>query len=317
MPFKLIRADITKLQVDAIVNAANRTLLGGGGVDGAIHRAAGPGLLEECKTLRGCETGQAVLTNGYDLPAKYVIHTVGPVWHGGKSNEEHLLRNCYINSLKLAASQEFETLAFPLISSGVFGYPKDKALAVAIDEITGFLTHHEITVYLVIFDQQSYQISKSLYDSVEAYIDAHYVKAMQEKDSRYEIHQSCSMSSRHLEDLMDELEATFSEHLLRLIDQKGLSDVETYKRANVDRKLFSKIRSDAHYSPSTDTAIAFAIALRLNLDETKDLLGRAGYALSRSNKFDVIIEYFIRHKNYNIHEINETLFAFDQHLLGV
>lgn len=337
MPFEIIRADITTLEVDAIVNAANHTLLGGGGVDGAIHDAAGSELLDACAKLGGCETGKAKITNGYRLPAKHVIHTVGPVWAGGGNGEENLLRACYRNSLKLAIENALESIAFPLISSGVYGYPKDRAIQVAVSEISEFLLQHDLNVYLVVYDKKAFVLSEKLFSSISSYIDDHFVL---EKNVFYQrntvafeasalMEPAAPKSSdakkaniiytklRNLEEVLDELQETFSEHLLRLIDVKGKTDVETYKRANIDRKLFSKIRSDKHYRPSKSTAIAFSIALELSLDETKDLLQKAGFALSRSSKADLIIEFFIREGNFNIHEINEALFAFDEPLLGI
>lgn len=333
MPFEIIRADITTLGVDSIVNAAKSTLLGGGGVDGAIHKAAGPGLLEECKRLGGCAIGQAKITKGYNLTAEFVIHTVGPVWNGGNNNEEQLLISCYRNALLLAVEKGLQSVAFPLISSGIYGYPKDQALRVAVSVITEFLMEHDLMVYLAVYDKKAFAFSEKLFVSVKAYIDDHFVDEHADHGRRRSAEENnpvmesacfyeeadfnnAPMQSRSLEDVLAELENTFSEHLLRLIDQKGKTDVETYKRANVDRKLFSKIRKDCHYKPSKTTAIAFAVALELNLDETRDLLLKAGYALSPSYKFDLIIEYFIREGSYNIHEINETLFAFDQPLLG-
>ncbi|MBE0450836.1 MAG: O-acetyl-ADP-ribose deacetylase [Clostridia bacterium] len=320
MPFEIIRADITQLKADAIVNAANHSLLGGGGVDGAIHKAAGPGLLDECKTLGGCKTGESKITKGYNLSAEYVIHTVGPVWEGGTKGEEKLLRACYRSTLELAVDHNFESIAFPLISSGVFGYPKDQAIQVAISVISEFLMDHDLMIYLVVYDQKAFVLSEKLFASVKAFISDNYVEehhiANENRDYEMEV---CyySKSMRSLDDVLEELQETFSEHLIRMIDLKGKTDVETYKRANVDRKLFSKIRSDKFYRPSRTTVIAFSIALELNLDETKDLLEKAGFALSRSSKFDLIVEYFISEENYNIHEINEALFAFDQALLGV
>ena len=334
MPFEIIRADITKLCVDAIVNAANTSLLGGSGVDGAIHSAAGPDLLAECKTLGGCETGQAKITKAYNLPAKYVIHTVGPVWEGGIKSEELLLRSCYKNSLELAIKYGLTSVAFPLISSGIYGYPKEKALQVAMSVISEYLMTYELSIFLVVYDKKAFVLSEKLFSSVQEYIDDNYIdeKAIynhsrdkeirmlsetqvfqaEEIDSMYS-----SKSIRSLDDVMEELQETFSEHLIRQIDLKGKTDVEIYKRANVDRKLFSKIRNDKYYKPSKSTVIAFSVALELNLDETKDLLQKAGFALSRSSKFDLIIEYFISEENYNIYEINEALFAFEQTLLGV
>ena len=330
MPLEIVRNDITKMEVDAIVNAANESLLGGGGVDGAIHYAAGPGLLAECKTLGGCKTGKAKITSGYNLPAKYVIHTVGPIYKDGKHGEKALLESCYRESLALAKAHNCETVAFPLISSGVYGYPKDQALKVAIDVISDFLLENEMSVYIVIFDKAAYKISEKLFADIAEYIDETYV------DEHTDYHREsmrlnmpmqpimaadmCECKAMATDDDLDEIikqiDESFSQMLLRKIDEKGMTDAECYKKANIDRKLFSKIRSDVHYKPSKPTAIAFAISLELTLSETEDMLKKAGFALSHSNKFDIIIEYFISKGNYNIFEINEALFAFDQSLLG-
>lgn len=327
MPLQIIRQDITKMEVDAIVNAANETLLGGGGVDGAIHEAAGRGLLAECRTLGGCKTGMAKITGGYNLPAKYVIHTVGPVYNDGNHGEKALLEACYRNSLALAKEYKCETVAFPLISSGVYGYPKDKALKVAIDVISDFLLENEMMVFVVIFDKKAYRISEKLFSDIKEYIDDNYVEmhtdCLRERP-RFKRAESVRLFDcasvpvvPDLDAKLKEIDESFSQMLLRKIDEKGMTDAQCYKKANIDRKLFSKIRSDIHYKPSKPTAIAFAISLELSLAETEELLKKAGFALSRSNKFDIIIEYFISCKNYNIFEINEALFAFDQSLLGV
>ena len=330
------------MTVDAIVNAAKESLLGGGGVDGCIHRAAGPELLVECRTLGGCKTGDAKITKAYRLPCKYVIHTVGPVWNGGQYGEKEKLVSCYRASLTLAKEHKCEPVAFPLISSGIYGYPKDQALRVAVDTIGEFLMENDMTVYIVIFDRAAYQISGKLFADIAEYIDDHYVDAhtdscrerlrrlnrLESKASKVCedaalgfmaapcAPMSMSVTSGSLDNVLDELDAGFSETLLKLIDRTGKKDSEIYKKANVDRKLFSKIRNNPDYKPSKTTAIAFAIALELDLEETKDFIARAGFALSRSSKFDVIIEYFIKQKNYDVFAINEALFAFDQSLLG-
>lgn len=353
MPLEIVRNDITKMKVDAIVNAANPSLLGGGGVDGCIHRAAGAGLLEECRTLGGCETGSAKITGGYGLPCRYVIHAVGPVWRDGRHGERDLLASCYRTSLELAREHGCESVAFPLISSGAYGYPKDQALRVAVDTISEFLFRNDMTVYIVIFDRRSYQISAKLFRDVEEYVDDHYVEERADRnDTRRrrrlfpewetelmrsaelledldEVHERVprglaqkrgpmgpAAPLENLSEVVSRIDESFSRMLLRKIDERGMTDVECYKKANIDRKLFSKIRSDADYRPSKSTALAFAIALELPLDEAKDMLMKAGFALSRSSKFDVIIEYFIRNGNYNVFEINEALFAFNQSLLG-
>ena len=329
MPLQIVRNDITKMKVDAIVNAANSSLLGGGGVDGAIHAAAGPELLQECRTLGGCETGNAKITGGYHLPCKYVIHAVGPVWQGGQFHEKELLESCYRTSLELAKIHECESIAFPLISSGIYGYPKDQALKVAMDVIRDFLFGNEMQVYLVIFDKAAYQISEKLFADIEEYIDDNYVDVHTDyrRESmrmnmpmrplmQYDVCESKCLMTEDLDSKLKQIDESFSELLLRKIDEKGMTDAECYKKANIDRKLFSKIRSNAGYKPSKPTAIAFAVALELSLEETEDMLRKAGFALSNSNKFDIIIEYFISRGNYNIYEINEALFAFDQSLLG-
>ncbi len=391
MPFQIIHADITTLFVDAIVNAANPSLLGGGGVDGAIHRAAGPALREYCAGLGGCQVGQAKRSPGFALPAKWVIHTVGPVWCGGSRNEEALLAACYQNCLALALETGCESLAFPLISAGAYGYPKDQALQIAVREIGAFLLQHEMEVTLCVYDRASYQLSGRLFSEVRSYLDrwlpeldfsrepgrkwaldsmaaqanaappmAAYAAAKapasqapakrqkktlfslpgKKKGSKQEAQaaapsQSAPSVQEAQEALSDAeytsfgaarpaeldqrlrcLDESFSQMLLRKIDEKGMTDAACYKRANVDRKLFSKIRSDPAYRPSKPTAIAFAVALELPLPEARELLMKAGFALSHSNKFDIIIEYFLANGKYDIFEINETLFAFDQTLLG-
>lgn len=346
MPLQIVRNDITKMKVDAIVNAANSSLLGGGGVDGCIHRAAGPELLAECRTLGGCETGSAKITDAGKLPCKHVIHAVGPRWRDGKHGEREQLVSCYRTSLALAKENGCETVAFPLISSGIYGYPKDQALRVAIDTISDFLLSNDMTVYIVIFDKKAYRISGKLFSDIAEYIDDNYVdehtdnyserlrrlnafrdiedvpeiKFDEEADEAPEpiTGMSPMMASKamSLDDALTQIDESFSEMLLRKIDASGMTDAQCYKKANIDRKLFSKIRSDRLYKPSKTTAIAFALALELSLDETKDMLMKAGFALSHSNKFDIIIEYFIQSGNYNVFEINEALFAFDQSLLG-
>ena len=328
MPLQIVRNDITTMKMDAIVNAANESLLGGGGVDGAIHRAAGPELLAECRTLGGCKTGQAKITKGYRLPAKFVIHTVGPVWRGGGHGERELLVSAYRSSLELARANGCKTVAFPLISSGVYGYPKDQALKVAVDTIGEFLLSHDMTVYLVIFDRAAYTIGGKLFADIAAYIDDCYVDA--HTDNRETQRRRMALASMPMEEdalapiaapadldeALSKLDESFSQMLLRKIDERGMTDAQCYKKANIDRKLFSKIRSDVHYKPSKPTAMAFAVALELPLEEAREMLEKAGFAFSHASKFDIIVEYFIAHRNYNIFEINEALFAFDQSLLG-
>lgn len=351
MPLQIIRNDITKVACDAIVNAANTSLLGGGGVDGAIHRAAGTQLLAECKTLGGCKTGQAKITLGYRLPCRYVIHTVGPVWRDGMHGEPALLRSCYENALQLALEHGCQSVAFPLISAGAYGYPPEQALRVATDAIGAFLQQQEMEVFLVVFDRRSFSIGQKRFSDIQQFIDDRYVSVHTAKErprlrpevqaarasmqsappppadvfsaSRAPVPHAPSVAAPEdalaMDALREELrrmDESFSQMLLRKIDEKGMTDAQCYKRANIDRKLFSKIRSDVHYRPSKTTAIAFALALELPLWETQDLLRKAGFALSHSSKFDIIVEYFIRQGNYNVLELNEALFAFDQSLIG-
>lgn len=349
MPLEIIRNDITKMKVDAIVNAANTMLTHGGGVCGSIHRAAGEELAAECKLLGGCKVGEAKITKGYRLPCRYVIHTVGPRWFDGKRDEKELLTACYTASLSLAVEHACESVAFPLLSSGAFGYPKDQALRTAVDAISTFLMSHDLQVYLVVFDRASYQIGEELASDIKAFIDDRYVTEhtvarqmeypcaqapaiLKKPKTKKRLNvQECGEKSVPLQpfattdefniedDLkikLKNLDESFSQMLLRKIDEKGMTDAACYKKANIDRKLFSKIRGDVHYKPSKPTAVAFAIALELSLNETKEMLQKAGFALSHSSVFDLIIEYFIQKRNYNIFQINEVLFAFDQSLLG-
>lgn len=347
MPLLIVRNDITKMQTDAIVNAANASLLGGGGVDGAIHRAAGPGLLEECRMLGGCETGSARVTKGYKLNCKYIIHTVGPQWRDGKHGEETLLRSCYDASLRLAAEKDCESIAFPLISSGIFGYPKAEALRVAESAIRDFLEDHDMTVYLVVFNRDAYLIGTALFDDITAYVDDNYVEEHTDHHTRNlslvnhdfgarkalrkgqaplgflrseakaeSLCEAAPVGAASLEDALKMLDESFSQMLLRKIDESGMTDAQCYKKANIDRKLFSKIRSDVHYKPSKPTVLAFAAALELNMSETTELLRKAGFALSRSSKFDIIVEYFLSNGIYDIFRINDALFSFDQPILG-
>ncbi len=349
MPLQIIRNDITKIECDAIVNAANSTLLGGGGVDGAIHKAAGRGLLLECMKLGGCKVGQAKITKGYNLPCKYVIHTVGPKWKGGNNGERGLLENCYKNSLALAKENNCESVAFPLISSGVYGYPMNEAFKIAVDAVAEFLMHNDMLVYIVVYNKNALAAGGKLFADIAQYIDDNYVAEHSPYDSRrinnhgesiplpqtrfLDVEESvvlsddyctaippcespkCSASS--LDDFLKEtIDESFSQMLLRKIDEKGMKDSECYKKANIDKRLFSKIRSNPDYKPSKATVLAFCIALELPIAETTEMLTKAGFALSHSNKFDIIVEYFIKQNNYNIFEINEALFAFDQSLLG-
>ena len=335
MPFEIIRQDITNMKTDAIVNPTNNELKPTGGVCGAIFEKAGYEILEKkCKKIGYLETTEAVITKGYNLDCKYIIHTVGPIWDNAKSDNATLLYNTYTNCLKLAKSKKCNSIAFPLISSGNFGYPKDKALDIATNAIKNFLLENDMLIYLVVFDRESFKINKDLFDSITQYIDDNYVEFNKYKfrhntpesldDLSISILENVNRKSsiykiesvdKNLLDALSKAEDTFSQYLLKLIDSSGMTDAQVYKKANIDRRLFSKIRNNKDYTPSKPTVLSLAIALELNLDKTNDLLRKAGFALSHSNKFDIIIEYFISNQIYDIYKINETLFSFDQNIL--
>lgn len=366
MPFEIVRNDITNMCVDAIVNTASPKPVIGYGVDAGMHQKAGPKLLEARQRIGNIRVGDAAVTPGFDLPAKYVIHTVGPVWQGGGYNEEKLLRSCYERSLKLAKRHRCQSVAFPLMSAGNHGFPKPLALQIAMNTISEFLMKSEMQVYLVVFSRDAFRLSEKLFRSVSSFIDENYileanlkqyglgdkcaVRGIQQEmvlreqmRRRQAAEESCCYEAMPapmaaepphpkaakrslgipfkkakptLAELLNETDAGFSETLLKLIDQTGKKDSEIYSKANVSRQHFSKIRNNPAYKPTKATAIAFAIALELDLEQTRDLIGRAGYALTNSSKFDVIIMYFIREGNYNMFDINAALFEFDQSLLG-
>ena len=338
MPFEIVRNDITNMQVDAIVNTADPHPVIGAGVDSMIHQKAGPRLLQARQKIGSIAMGCAAVTPAFGLNAKYVIHTVGPVWDGGSYGEEILLRNCYDNSLKLASKRRCRSVAFPLISTGNYGFPKDKALQIAISAFSEFLLEHEMQIYLVVFDRKAFKLSERLFQGVASYIDQNYVDVCQRatygvaekiRRSRRRPDMDCATGALReckpcaampkaasLEDMLKQADAGFTETLLKLIDKTGKKDSVIYKRANLSKQHFSKIRNNPSYQPTKPTAIALALALELDLEQTRDLIGRAGFALTNSSKFDLIIQYFIEHKNYNVVEINLALYEFDQSLLG-
>ena len=340
MPFTIVRNDITKMEVDAIVNSANPRPIIGLGTDSAIHEAAGPALLSARQKIGDIVPGCAAITPAFDLHAKYVIHTVGPVWDNGSYGEEALLRSCYDRSLQLAVEYGCRSVAFPLIATNNYGFPKDKALQIAISAFSAFLLEHELQIYLVVFDR----LSEKLFQNVASYIDQHYVEewektiygakgntsrqrmARQQDRNLYreyaceEQMTPCAPMAKpkkaSLADMLKKADAGFTETLLKLIDKTGKKDSEIYKKANISKQHFSKIRNNPQYQPTKATALALAIALELDLEKTKDLIGRAGYALTNSSKFDLIVSYFIEQGNYNVVEINIALYEFDQSLIG-
>lgn len=320
MPMKIIRNTIVNVKADAIVNSANPKVRIGSGVDTCIHKAAGPTLFKFREQIGEIRVGEVKITPGCNLDCKYVIHTVGPKWIDGKHEEESLLASCYKNSLHLAKEYECTSIAFPLISSGNYGIPKDLALRVASNAIQDFLFTYEMDVYLVVYDETSYQLSKNLSDSIESYMDKNYVDeqihafpTFFKRASRVE---ECYLEELTLEDMMEDMEDTFSESLMNYIIKKDLNEVHVYKKANMDRRLFSKIRSNKDYKPSKINAIALALALELDLEETKAFISKAGYSLTHTSKFDIIVEFFILNKNYNVFQINEALFKYNQPTIG-
>ena len=319
MPLQIIRNSITKIKCDVLVNSANPKPMIGYGVDSQIHEAAGPSLLEERKQIGNIDVGNVSVTKGYNLNCKYVFHTVGPKWE--HENALSLLEKCYQNCLNKAIELQVNSIAFPLISTGTYGFPKDKALEIARNTICNFLNNHELKVILVVFDETSFMLSKKLVDDVQSYIDKHYV------EEHYKLRKVCSKRNLIEEpvirecsiesiDFMKEIESTFSESLMDIIIKKDYIEKDVYKRANIDRNLFSKIRNDKYYQPKKITAIALAIGLKLNLDETLDLIGKAGYTLTHSSKFDIIIEYCLEHEIYDVYKINELLFKHQQPIIG-
>lgn len=363
MPFQIIHNNIVNMTTDAIVNAANSRLKQGGGVCGAIFEAAGAEELQKaCDKIAPCPVGKAVVTKAFSMKTKYIIHAVGPIWHGGYEQEELYLRSAYRSALTAAKEKKCKSISFPLISAGIYGYPKEQALEIAVSVFRQFLQEEDMDIYLVVFDRNVVSISEKLYKDVQHYIDCfapsvdyqrrgqlntetyqlfdkdtiredreagiygqlpapslsdfsvHEAQDSEEKAECYEKKISASIG-RSLKQLLGKKEETFAEMLFRLIDEKGYTDVEVYKRANMDRKLFSKIRSNRNYCPRKQNVLSLAIALRLSLDETVDLLNRAGYSLSVSNKADIIIRYFLENREYDIFLINETLFAFQQNPL--
>lgn len=379
MPFSIVRNDIARVHADVLVNAANTRLAEGGGVCGALFAAAGREQMRAaCDVIGGCPTGSAVATPAFNLPARWCVHAVGPIWHGGRHGEEAALRSCYQSMFARVAELGARSVAYPLISAGIYGYPAGAALAVARDETRAFLAEHDdIEVTLVVFDRSTVRLGSALEQEIREYIDDEYVAqsphvrrrgAELEREARWAAgaaapaaakpeaedaesaarkvdffassfmgddaeesvpdgvaFRACSLATpvptagaapTELEDLLEHLDAGFSETLLALIDQRGLVDAEVYHRANLSRQLFSKIRSNPAYRPTKPTAVALAMALELDVPATQDLLSRAGLTLSRTSKFDVIVRFFLERGIYDIYQLNEALFAYDQPLVG-
>lgn len=352
MPFQIIRSDITKVKADVIVNTANPRPVIGSGTDSAIYRAAGENaLLAERKKIGDISPGQAAATRAFALSAKHIIHTVGPAWVDGKHHEREILRSCYANSLALAAELDAQSIAFPLIATGVYSFPKDEALSIAMAEIGGFLLTHDMKVILVVFDRKAFELSGQLIGQIDEYIDEHGVGLARQTEYggkhdrrwRMETEPLCQriafsgeadtvnpsfggaiapmevpfdVEGKSLDEVLDHAGETFQQRLFKLIDASGMDDVTVYKKANIDRKVFSRIRCNEDYKPKKKTAVAFAIALELDLPTTLDLLSRAEIAFSPSSRFDLIVTYFITNRIYDIYIINTALFKYGQPILG-
>lgn len=345
MPFQIVRNDITKMAVDAIVNPANPQPKYGAGIDLAVYHAAGEEkLLADRAAIGVMEPGTSAVTPGYNLPAKYIIHTVGTAWNGGSDGEEDIIRECYRSSFECAVECGAGSVAFPLLASGSYGFPKGIAIRIALSEIQRFLTDNDLYVYLVVFDNKSVSISGELYGDIDSYIDENYVEAAddaeygatyeassvrkRQRENRFFQKTSCmampnmaaasldAMESRTLDDVIGNLDKTFMELVFTFADRKGITDVELQRRSNLDKRTYSKLKCGTTKKPSQTTALALAIGLELNLDETKDLLSRAGLALSPCSRLDLIVRYFIEREVYDIYNINTTLFEHGEALLG-
>ena len=318
MPFKIIREDITSVSADALVNTTNSLMIGYSGVDYAIHHAAGKGLDEECSTKVPLEVGRAIATGAYDLDAKYIIHVIGPVYTGGDHGEKELLEEAYTVALQKAAELDCKSTALPLISAGTYGFPKDQVMQIAVSAITAFLMENEMEVFLCVFDKTSYEISRKLFSAVESYIDDNYVYSR--KRRRHEIRgDNVPFHSQALfdKDAEHKEDAGFRDTLFKYIDDSGMTDVECYKKANISKQTFSKIKGDKTYHPSKETVLCLIIALSLPLKDADRLLNVAGYTFTDYDLTDVIVKCFIELGNYDIFEINETLFQYDRGTLGV
>jgi len=372
MPFQIVRNDITKMHVDAIVNTANPMPGYGAGIDTAVYEAAGvKELLAKRQEIGMIDRGQSVISEGYNLPAKYIIHTVGTAWQGGTYGEEDVIRSCYRSVFRVALENGIESLAIPLLASGSYGFPKGIALRIALSEIEAFMADHDLELYLVVFDEKSFSLSSELYGDIDEYINDNYVeeKTIEEYPSSYPVRDerplmaaqafvgnavphflrtdltekrrkrkgvakateayadfeedtcemicAAPMAEKSLDDVVKNLDKTFMELVFSFADEKGMTDVEVQKKANLDRKAFSKLKCGTTKNPSKSTALALAVALELSLDDTKDLLSRAGLALSPCSKQDVIVQYFIEKEAYDIYEINVALFEHGEPTLGV
>lgn len=341
MPFTIVKKNITKIRCDAIVNPTNEDLIPLGGADAEIHQVAGKELDEMCRSIGKLGVGKAKITPAYRLPCKYVIHTVGPRWRGGGYYEKELLQSCYQEALKIAKGTKCKSVAFPLISSGLHGYPKNEVLKVALSVIKEFLYENDMRVYLVLFDKEEYALNEKTVQEIAEYIKEEY-EEIREDDLPFETYciekslSPCGFEERlesakrliaysrkkfvsdylSCENIFEDMYDGFALSLMQLIDAKGMGDVECYKKANVSRQTWYKILNDPNYKPNKKTILSFAIALELDIEETQKLLATAGFVLSKSSKFDLIIMYCIKKEIYDVFEIDSILFQYDQETLA-
>ncbi len=323
MYLDIIREDITKIEVDAIVNPSNPYLIPGDllSVSGQIYKTAGYKQLNNCCIpLSPINWGEAVITSGFNLPSKHIIHVANPIWEDGQHHERDLLKHSYQSVFDLVVKHNLKSIAFPILSAGTYQWPKDEALSIALSEIQSFIMSHDVQVLLLVYDKSLFELSKKLSNSVKDYIDEHF----ETFDTELNINKQYSLEyvsdsdafEEDLEELLKQQDNSFSDQLFQYIDEKQLSEIETYKRANVSKAVFSKIRSNKNYVPSKSTAFAFCIALKLNKKEAINLLNKAGLSFSPYSKQDIIVEYFIKKKNYDLFELNAVLYDYDQALLG-
>ncbi|MFI3251989.1 MAG: macro domain-containing protein [bacterium] len=309
MPLITVRENILKMKVDAIVNPTNPSLLTTGGLDKQIQDAEKVYFSNQAKEYTNLKITDVIKFKAYNLECNYILNVIGPVYLDGSYNEEELLRQCYRNILNKVVKDNIDSIAIPILSSGAYGFPKDIAIQISKEEIESFLLDNDITVYVVVYDIESYKISLKYYNQIESYLNNDLNSTMF-KGMFFENMEDCSLL-----DILSAKQPTFTSTLFNFIDSKNLDDVFVYKRANIDRKLFSKIRSNINYKPSKQTALAFCIALGLDLDETEELIGCAGFTLSDSLTHDKIVKFFIEEEIYDINELNNTLFSYGENIL--
>ena len=321
MSFRIIRNDIIKVKADAIVNTASPHVRIGSGVDTAIYNAAGRDELFAAREKIGpIERGEAAISPAFNLNAKYIIHAVGTWWNGGNEGESELLKNLYDNTLLLAYKYGCKSIAFPLLSTGNYGFPRKIGMEIAVDSFTRFLEDHDMTITLVVFEEDTLTISGELGEAIHSYIDNNYVENAIEDEYGWErddyhtgtnVRRSIKVDTdRKLDDVIKDIyKQSFSNHIQELITKKGLKNSEVYAAANITKQYFSKLLND-QVKPSKEKVLALAIGLHLNIDEAEELLKFAGYAFSPISQTDQVVKYFIEHEDYNVLKIDIVLFDY-------